>query len=186
MLKNKKAKLELNLRQKIIVDTINKALKPIEKGSIFIKNAGIKAKEAFPALYRYFDAIIKQHIITPSKEFFKSSRIEDVGSFITTNVMKRLPHVDEVKIDEILHNPSEKSFLDILTKGFGINSGKEKSYSVLDKKKGFKRILIANRGEIALRIIRACRELGIESVVVYSEEENDSLAVKFADKSYNI
>ena len=50
----------------------------------------------------------------------------------------------------------------------------------------FKRILIANRGEIALRIIRACRELGIETVVIYSEDEKDSLAVKFADKSYNI
>ncbi|MBI3026835.1 acetyl-CoA carboxylase biotin carboxylase subunit [Candidatus Woesearchaeota archaeon] len=69
--------------------------------------------------------------------------------------------------------------------GFGINKEKEKSFTVLGNG-GFKRILIANRGEIALRVIRACRELGIESVVIYSEEEKDSLAVKFADKSYNI
>ena len=73
-----------------------------------------------------------------------------------------------------------------MTKGFGINKTKEKSYTILGKKEGFKRILIANRGEIALRIIRACRELGIESIVVYSDDEKDSLAVKFADKSYNI
>ncbi|MBS3096954.1 acetyl-CoA carboxylase biotin carboxylase subunit [Candidatus Woesearchaeota archaeon] len=79
----------------------------------------------------------------------------------------------------------DNSFLDVLTRGFGINKEKEKNYTVLGKG-GFKRILVANRGEIALRIIRACRELGIESVVVHSDDEKDSLAVKFADKSYNI
>jgi acetyl-CoA carboxylase biotin carboxylase subunit len=47
----------------------------------------------------------------------------------------------------------------------------------------FKKILIANRGEIALRIIWACKELGIKTVAIYSEADRDSLHVKFADES---
>jgi len=49
--------------------------------------------------------------------------------------------------------------------------------------RNFKKILVANRGEIAVRIIRACKEMNIKTVAVYSEADKEALHTKLADES---
>ena len=52
--------------------------------------------------------------------------------------------------------------------------------------KKFNKILVANRGEIAIRVFRACKEMGIRSVAIYSEEDKNSLFRTLADESYQV
>ena len=54
------------------------------------------------------------------------------------------------------------------------------------KKKLFSKVLIANRGEIAIRVMRACGELGIKTAAVYSDADRGAIHVRYADEAHHI
>ena len=170
-----------------IEQALNRLLMPIAASYGYIKKIARKTHEKMPFLYEEIESLIRSQLIRIEKDrkLLHEPDIEKLSEVIASNVIRKLPSMDEGRLNSIIAEKSSLSFLDMLTRGLGAVE-KEKDYTVLSKEKIFKKILIANRGEIALRVIRACKELGIKIVVIYSKEDKDSLAVKFADKAYCI
>ncbi len=172
---------------KKIVKLVNKLSKHMEKSYNILKKIARKTHDKVPYVYEEVEKLIKSHLVVLEKDekLLHNPDINGFGDLIAKNLAKKLPNLKEKQINKIIEEKSSKSFLDMLTRGL-TDSENEKEYTKVNDKKLFKRILIANRGEIALRIIRACRELNIETIAIYSKHEEKTLAVKFADKSYCI
>jgi len=176
-------------RKKAVIRLLNRSLVPAAYTYNLLKKAVKSAKKTAPLIYNEIEVLVKSHIIAlnkSEKNVLKSPNIEKFSNIITASIVRKLPSVDEANLKEIVSDKKSKSFIDFLARSFGAATEHEKDYSLLGKEKLFKGVLIANRGEIALRVIRACKEFGIKVVVIYSAQDKDSLAVKFADKAYSI
>ncbi len=173
--------------KKRIAKTINTMLTPVARSYVFLKGLLKKTHDKMPYIYHEIEGIIKSHLITLEKDekLLHNPDMNGFGDVIAKNLAKKLPNLDEKQINKIIKDKSSKSFLDMLARGL-TNIEEEKEYTKVSKEKLFKRVLIANRGEIALRILRACRELGIKIAIIHSTQDKNTLAVRFADKKYSI
>ena len=168
-----------------IVATLNKSLIPVEYSYGKLKKLAKHVEKTAPLVYEEVESLIKSNVVTLEKRsrFFKKNNLAKLGETITSSLLRKIPNMDEKELIKIVKDKKSQTFIDMLAKG--LSTG-EKEYAILPKEKKFNRVLIANRGEIALRIIRACKELGIETVLVYSNVDKDTLPVKFADNAYCI
>lgn len=174
--------------KKRIVKFLNKSLIPAAYTYDLIRKVIKNTKKTAPLVYDEVESLIKSHLVTfdkKNKHVLKAPNLEKFSNIITESLVSKLPSVDQKHLKDVIKDKKSKSFLDLLTKGFSIKEH-EKDYSLLVKEKLFKKILISNRGEIALRVIKACKELGIKVIIVYSKQDKDSLAVKFADQAFSI
>jgi len=171
--------------KKALVLALNKSLIPAEFSYKVLIKTFNRIKKAAPLVYDEIESLVKNNLVSidNKKKFFKKKHLAELGDTITSNLIRKIPSIDQRELKKIVSNKSSQTFIDMLAKGLSVSSFTEKEYTILAKEKEFKRVLIANRGEIALRVIRACRELGIETVLVYSKLDKDTLAVKFADKA---
>jgi D-alanine-D-alanine ligase-like ATP-grasp enzyme len=173
--------------KKRIANSINKFLVPVARSYRFVRGLARKTHDKVPYIYHEIEGIVKSHLIVleKDKELMHNPDINGFGELIAKNLAKKLPNLKEKQVNKIIKDKSSESFLNMFARGL-TDVEEEREYTKVDKKVLFKGVLIANRGEIALRIIRACRELGIKTAIIYSKQDKDTLAVRFADKKYSI
>ena len=170
-----------------INEALHEVLKDIYGSYTYIKGLVGKTKEKAPYVYDEIERLVRDHLVSfESKEsILQRPDLNGFGKVVAQHIANKLPHLSQDQITTLIRDTSKTSFLDMLTVGLDQQS-EFRDLTKVSQRKLFKRVLIANRGEIALRILRACRELHIETVAVYTKPDAQSLAVKFADKAYLI
>jgi len=171
-------------KDKDVAKVLNKALLPVAKVYRLMRKAVKKTKQNMPEVYNQIDDVLKENLVRVEKG--KNASFSEFTDLVVENLIRKLPTLGDKNLSKVVNGSKSKSFFDMLNMSLKGTIEEEKDYSKIEKKKLFKRVLIANRGEIALRIIRACKELGVEAIVIYSKPEKNSLFVKFADKAYCI
>jgi len=171
-------------KDKYVARVLNKALLPIAKAYRLMRKAVKKTKHSMPRVYNQIDEVLKGNLVVVEKG--KSASFNEFTDIVVENLIRKLHTLGDENLSKVVNGSKSKSFFDMLNMSLKGTIEGEKDYSKIEKKKLFKRVLIANRGEIALRIIRACKELGVQAIVIYSKPEKNSLFVKFADKAYCI
>jgi len=165
---------------------ITSVLQPVANLYRFLRKLLKKTKASLPKAYDEVEAVIKSQLVGygRDKEFLASPNVDLFTEAIMDNIVERVPNVSRNTLKGIIKDKSSQSFIDLLIKGLGAGyAGESKDYTLFRKGELFKSVLIANRGEIALRVIRACKELGIRSIIIYTKPDKESLAVRFADKA---
>src|SRR3989338_6579450 len=172
---------------KFLTRSLNCFLSTSQRAYLMTKKILDKAHDSVPYVYQEIERVIRSQLVIPEKgeELLQSPNVGSFSDVIAKNLAKKLPNMSGKQVDKMINEKCSKSFLDMLAIGL-TNAEAEKEYTKVSKKKMFKTVMIANRGEIALRVFRACMELGIETAIVYTKQDKDTLAVRFANKKYYI
>lgn len=107
-----------------------------------------------------------------------------LGRKIRKNIIYSIPLIDKKNWNTIMSDKSNKSLSEKINCVICELPLDKKDYTKIDNKKLFKNVMVANRGEIAIRIIRACKELDIKTTIIYTKHDKDALATKYADHAY--
>ena len=94
-------------------------------------------KKAAPLVYDEVEALVKSNVVSidKRKKIFKKTYLAELGDTITSNLIRKIPSIDQRELKKIVSNRSSQTFIDMLAKGLSVSSFTEKEYTILAKEK---------------------------------------------------